>query len=338
MLCQAKDRLLLILIVNVAQDLQQASFGHLRTFSVSKHVLLTHICIYFFYCLSLLFHLVDDDRLLGEGMGNFILLRWMRSLVNRILPEFFDHLCEMLGAVWPFLTQIGLAHCLQVLWEKTIDLKPFKAIGLSQVVEQVACTFHFPGVVVLRNAKVVGLQLEKRVIGALGINPRRGCDRWNTAEPGLLLLLIWRDFLHFTLLCIIDLLFEALGNDVLHRAKSRSFLRTSTCLCFRCLNTSSLQPHQQAQITLNLMLRLPEGGEDIRSTELHNALLGLRLSIFYHVEVLICLLSSLEVFSLCHGSVRAEENFLAQAGLQVYLERTFTLRDRRRGMNRGQEV
>ena len=44
-LCQAKDRLLLVLIVNVAQDLQQASLGHLRTFSVSKHVLLTHICI-----------------------------------------------------------------------------------------------------------------------------------------------------------------------------------------------------------------------------------------------------------------------------------------------------
>ena len=91
--------LLLVLIVDVAENFEQAGFRDLRTSALVQSLLLSHVQIDLFQTFSLLLYLVYEEGFLLKGVGNLLLLGRIIASVNTVLGKLVSHVHEMLRAV-----------------------------------------------------------------------------------------------------------------------------------------------------------------------------------------------------------------------------------------------
>ena len=95
---------MLVLLVKVSQDLEQAGFGDLGPLRTVKHVLLAHLNIFLLQVLPLLLHSLYDYVFLLISIWQLLLLATRtRSIIQARFMEFLHHTREELGAVLEFV-------------------------------------------------------------------------------------------------------------------------------------------------------------------------------------------------------------------------------------------
>ena len=158
LIVHANQSFLLILIVKVAHDLQQAGLGDLRSLATGEHMLLTHLLIDLLEVFALLLEPIDDFIFLIARIWHVLLLRRVLTFIRTHLVKLFNHACKELGTILQFVNYLRLLFLYKSVRQLAIDHEPLKPVRFAEIVQQSLSTFSLPAVIVGRNAEVESLK------------------------------------------------------------------------------------------------------------------------------------------------------------------------------------